>query len=338
MVGIINYIVVMLISIFGLLFYHNYAMLIVLIIMAVMPFYSNICAYIISKRLKINLEIEQASVAKNHNIYLKIRINNPTFFSTDNVVLQIKVYNAFYNNDEIFTIIVPASAKEIRQIEWEFSSKYSGRIIASLESAKVKDVFRVFTFNCDAKSEAEIIVMPDSKKLENNFHMLSEGEGEQNEVQYRKGTDVSEISEIREYIPGDKLQSVHWKLSAKQDKMMVKEYGMPYTNEFIIIPELYFDGENPQVLDDILDNTYSYALSFLESRKQFYLGWLNVSDEEIVYQKVESDIDIPMIFKQLFYVNLQKNPEQTKNLVTSLGRIDGKSVVYVGKAVSKCLS
>lgn len=338
MIGIINYILLMIILVLGLLFYHNYAMLIVLIIMALLPVFSNICEYILSKKINIKLEIDQTSVAKNHDIRLKIKIDNPTILSSDNVVLQIKVYNAFYNNDEIFTIIVPASAKEIRQIDWSFRSKYSGRIIASLESVKVKDVFKVFTFSSCANSEAEIIVMPDSRTIDNNFNMLSEGEGEQNEVQYRKGSDVSEISEIREYIPGDKLQSIHWKLSAKQDKMMVKEYGMPFTNEFIIVPELYFDGENPQILDEIFDNMYSVAISFLENRRQFYLGWLNVLDEEIVYQKVETDIDIAIIFKQLFYVKLQDNPEQTRNLVTSLGRIDGKSVVYIGRAVTKCLS
>ena len=338
MVGIINYITIMIILVLGLLFYHNYAMLILLIIMALLPVFSNICAYIVSKKVNVRLEIDQISVAKDYDIHLKIKIDNPTILSSDNVVLKIKVYNAFYNNDEIFTMTVPASAKEIRQIDWKFRSKYCGRIIASLEAVKVKDLFKVFTFNSCAKSEAEIIVMPDSIAVNNSFNMLSEGEGEQNEVQYRKGSDVSEISEIREYIPGDKLQSIHWKLSAKQDKMMVKEYGMPFTNEFIIVPELYFDGENPQVLDNIFDNMYSIAVSFLENRRQFYLGWLNVLDEEIIYQKVETDIDIAIIFKQLFYAKLQNQPEQTKNLVTSLGRIDGKSVVYIGKAVAKCFS
>ena len=338
MVGIINYIVLMIISVLGLLFYHNYAMLIVVIIMALLPVFSNICAYIISKKINIKLEIPQTSVAKNHDIHLNIKIDNPTILSSDNVVLQIKVYNAFYNNDELFTIVVPASAKEIRQLEWKFKSKYCGRVIASLESVRVKDVFRVFTFNSCANSEAETIVMPDSRNIDNNFYMLSEGEGEQNEVQYRKGSDVSEISEIREYIPGDKLQSIHWKISAKQDKMMVKEYGMPFTNEFVIVPELYFDGENPQILNEIFDNMYSVAISFLENRRQFYIGWLNILDEEIAYQKVETDIDIAIIFKQLFYAKLQNNPEQTRNLVTSMGRIDGKSIVYIGKAVTKCLS
>ncbi len=338
MVGIVNYIIVMTIAILGLLFYHNYAMLLILVIMTVIPIFSNIFVYYISKKLKVSLNINQQSVAKNHNIHLNIIVDNPTILSTDNVVVQLKVCNAYYNNDEIFTVIVPATAREVRQIEWNFRSKYSGRIVASVVSVKVKDIFKIFTFNCVTNSEADVIVMPNSKPIDNNFSMISEGEGEQNEVQYRKGSDVSEISEIREYIPGDKLQSVHWKLSAKQDKLMVKEYGMPYTNEFVIIPELYFDGEHPEVLDDIIDMMYSCAMMFLEHRRQFYIGWINTLDDEIVYHKVESDIDIPLIFKQMFYANLQKNPNQAKSLATSLGRIDGKSIVYIGKAVTECLS
>lgn len=338
MVGIVNYIIVMIFALIGLLFYHNYVMFIVLIIMALMPIFTNICAYRLSKKLKIGLEIVQQSVAKNHNIKLKINIDNPTLISVDNVVIKLKIYNSFYDNKEIYEIVVPATAKTVRSVEWEFRSKYSGRIIVSLVSVKVKDISKVFAFSCDAKSEAEIMVMPNSRKIENDFQMLSEGEGEQNEVQYRKGSDVSEISEIREYIPGDKLQSIHWKLSAKQDKLMVKEYGMPFTNEFIIIPELYYDGKNPENLDNIIDMMYSCAILFLENRKQFYLGWINVANDEIIYHKVESDIDIPMIFKQMFYAKLQNQPDQVKNMTKALGRIDGKSIVYVGKAVTECLS
>ena len=325
-------------AIFGLLFYHNYVMLILLIIMAIMPIISNVCAYRIARKIKVNLEIGQQSVAKNHKIHLKINISNPTFLSTDNVEIRIKVFNAFYGNDEIYTIIMPATAKDNRCVNWDFCSKYSGRVVATIESVKVKDISKIFTFSCDAHSETEIIVMPDARRIDDNFQMLSEGEGEQNEVQYRKGSDVSEISEIREYIPGDKLQSIHWKLSAKQDKLMVKEYGMPYTNEFVIIPELYFDGKSPNELDNTIDMMYSCAMMFLENRKQFYLGWINVSNDEIIYHKVESDVDIPMIFKQMFYANLQNDPEQAKNLTNSLGRIDGKTIVYIGKAVTECLS
>ena len=38
----------------------------------------------------------------------------------------------------------------------------------------------------------------------------------------KKGYDFSEVTGIREYIPGDKLQNIHWKLSAKKDILMVR--------------------------------------------------------------------------------------------------------------------
>ena len=34
-------------------------------------------------------------------------------------------------------------------------------------------------------------------------------------MQNRKGNDLSEIFDIREYVPGDDIRSIHWKLSSK---------------------------------------------------------------------------------------------------------------------------
>ncbi|MCQ2538114.1 MAG: DUF58 domain-containing protein [Lachnospiraceae bacterium] len=39
--------------------------------------------------------------------------------------------------------------------------------------------------------------------------------------------DPSEAYGIREYVPGDSIKSIHWKLSEKTGKTMVREYGMP---------------------------------------------------------------------------------------------------------------
>lgn len=336
--GIINYFLVLAILIFGLVFYHNYVMLVLLIIGILIPFFTGIYTYIVSKKLKISLNIEQKSVAREHNVEVDINIDNDTLFSLDNVEVKLKIYNTFYGNDETITLIVPATAKKKRTIKWNFSSKYAGRIIVNIQSIKVKDIINIFTFNCDAKSDAEIIIMPEIKKIDAKLEVISEGDGEQAEVQYKKGSDVSEISEIREYIPGDKLQMIHWKISAKQDKMMVKEYSMPYTNEFILIPEMYYDGKNPKELDDIIDMLYSYAHRFCVERRQFYIGWLNGRTGEVFSSKVESEEDILMIITQLFYSELEKQPNQAREYFSSIGKYEGKTVVYIGKAVVTCLS
>ena len=41
------------------------------------------------------------------------------------------------------------------------------------------------------------------------------------------GDDVSEVFQIRSFQPGDKIQNIHWKLSAKEDELMVRENSLP---------------------------------------------------------------------------------------------------------------
>lgn len=44
---------------------------------------------------------------------------------------------------------------------------------------------------------------------------VSQGMNEAEESR-KKGHDFSEVVDVREYQPGDKLQNIHWKLSAKK--------------------------------------------------------------------------------------------------------------------------
>ena len=39
------------------------------------------------------------------------------------------------------------------------------------------------------------------------------------------GTDSAEIAEIKEYVPGDPIRNIHWKLSTKVEDLMTKRYG-----------------------------------------------------------------------------------------------------------------
>ena len=44
---------------------------------------------------------------------------------------------------------------------------------------------------------------------------------------FQPGTDVSQIFDVREYRPGDRLQRILWKLSAKSDGLLVREDSQP---------------------------------------------------------------------------------------------------------------
>ncbi len=61
------------------------------------------------------------------------------------------------------------------------------------------------------------------------------------EVRNMRGTDRTELTEIKEYKMGDGLRDIHWKLSSKTQDIMVKHYGMNACRSICFLPDL---GEN----------------------------------------------------------------------------------------------
>lgn len=92
------------------------------------------------------------------------------------------------------------------------------------------------------------------------------------QFQYRSyhpkpGGGFSEIHDLREYRPGDSLHEIHWKLSAKTDKLIVREAEEP--NRGLIVLSFDFSGSRAQ-----LDSTLRQLL--------WLSGWL--TDREVVHQ------------------------------------------------------
>jgi len=111
--------------------------------------------------------------------------------------------------------------------------EYCGVVRIRLLDVKAYDMFNMFKYDVESISESEFIVLPTFDNIIEEIELTESGDGEEEELQYKKGDDVSQISQIRNYIPGDKLQNIHWKLSSKTEELQVKEYSEPYSEDVI---------------------------------------------------------------------------------------------------------
>ena len=59
------------------------------------------------------------------------------------------------------------------------------------------------------------------------------------------GGGFSEIHDLREYRPGDSLHEIHWKLSAKTDKLIVREAEEPDLG--LVVLSFDFSGTRTQL-------------------------------------------------------------------------------------------
>ena len=81
--------------------------------------------------------------------------------------------------------------------------------------------------------------------------------------------------------PGDKLQRVHWKLSAKSDDLMVKDFGMPLCSRVCLYVDMYY--KTREEYSDRMTMALSVGLSLLEAECPFTLLW---SQGELVMHQV----------------------------------------------------
>lgn len=90
----------------------------------------------------------------------------------------------------------------------------------------------------------------------------------------RRGSDLTEIFALREYVPGDDLRRIHWKLTAKTDRLIVREASLPLQRSLLVFWDKTASGAVPPAAADTLaESISSVCRSLSEAGFAYTLGW-----------------------------------------------------------------
>ena len=78
-----------------------------------------------------------------------------------------------------------------------------------------------------------------------------------------------DFSHVREYRPGDIMQLVHWKLTAKLDDLMIKQYDEATEHKTAVVCDYSFDGATPGAVmkqaDAVIEAAIAFAMAAVKS-------------------------------------------------------------------------
>lgn len=163
---------------------------------------------------------------------------------------------------------------------YDYVSADSGRIVVRFTELRLVDFFGVFSIRIKRSEYCEAVVSPilyDDLFLRLGTDSARTIFGEMALPQ--KGMDVSEIFNIRDYVAGDAMSAVHWKLSGKFDALKSKEFGCTDDNRLLLLVDMSKRKIDTPATDAQLNAVLDIAISISDALKsggyEHNLGWIN---------------------------------------------------------------
>ena len=276
------------------------------------PFLSYYSTRYAFQTLEISLSSLPKEGPKNSCFPLCVMINNPTFFPFLRIEVTLQISSAFRPNDETEVLVLPVLSKNKNTYHFLIDYKKIGCYEIHCLHCKVYDYLHFFTFERECSAKTEVHILPTEQiDFSINESYYSEGFEEFEDVS-GKGFTNADLNNIREYIPGDRLQKIHWKLSGKLQKLMVKESSQGAMHCFIVLAELFLQSptEVSDTLDSTIENAYAVCMELYKLQEPFFFSVYSIQREDFLIFQIETKDDLEQAFIQILY----EKPYQEKDL------------------------
>ena len=191
-----------------------------------------------AKKITVKTEIPSGSrEGRTVPLILNIR-RKGILWAAGSVAVEIEWYHTMYGIKEQKRLFLPLSGKKFNY-GMPVNTEYCGELRVHCNSVRVYDLLNLFSVPTEVFREVCTMIYP--RRMNMNVELSKNAVGSpQNDgiLQNRKGNDPSEIFDLREYAPGDDIRAIHWKLSGKLDRLVVKEASDPAHYQVILMPDL----------------------------------------------------------------------------------------------------
>lgn len=301
-----GYICLFIAAVFAFLYFRSRSSLIILFILFIMP----VCSYMVAinqrEALEISIKPANGKIYANDTAYFIISLNNPHPFPLMKVAMNIIISNPFMDSKGELQAVMGAVGRKTEKLSLPLTVNDIGIVRVDIADIRLFDFLGIFSFSVsDYKyayaNRVSVLpkVTPESEEFFNSFR-VGFLESEESTM---KGSDFSEVSDLRQYIPGDRLKDIHWKASAKRQEIMVKERVSLSQSQLVLVPDLVCESSKRRL---VIEKTFSVCLGLFARETAVMLLWGSKEHgyaTESVWSVSELENGIEKIFLEKEYVS-----------------------------------
>ena len=353
---LLSYFAIVLVILIWSFYFESYEMLFLSIFLLILPILNVIVVNYSIKKIKITPVINKSIINKGEYIPIEVKVENKGLLPVVLLELKFRCQNYYQCVDKDLEFTVPILKYGKQDYAFSIKSDHCGDVEIELVSIKFTDYFELYYKKRNINKKIKIYILPmigpiDSISISRNNIIDIDGE-KYSEV--KPGDDPSQVFDFREYHPGDKLHSIHWKLSARRGNYMVKEYSLPLNGNYSVIMDLNYGTSNNRcdVIDVITETVFAIILRLQEEGiNHSFIGCerygnacfkdiieYDLSLEDTIFElyksKWNSNIDLLDIFSEMSFENNESQvyyvtSKINKNSIIKLNELFDKSFVNI---------
>lgn len=261
-----------------------------------------------------------------------LEIRNDGWVPVISLKIKLKTVNLYTGDEkhEIFNISL--SGRERKKIRFNLASEHCGKLRCSLEKMSLEGIFGIIDVKCDVQVEKAMTMLPEVFDVVISYD-LHESDSFDNDSYspYKKGRDMTETYQIREYEQGDSLKQIHWKLSGKLDKLIVRDPSLPLDKKLMVFVDKSLKGETlPSQKEALAELAVSVCQSLIDSELEFVLVWNEPAENVAWVKDMQFSEDMGDAISQIIGTKLVESEITCAQSYTSMyGSSDATHIIYI---------
>ena len=294
---------------FGLfaLLYNEHITMVLFLAMLILP----VLLWIIGMILKRSVDISVASdtyIGNKETPYqITILVKNRSILPIPKVKLNLAYRNCFMTTSRKEVLVTAVDGHGEVKLTMSARSEYCGISEFKITKAYLLDYLGLWRFRKKCFDQVTITILPNLTLIERKLAAENPNVLVESEVfsGVKSGDDASELFGIREYEQGDKMNRIHWKLSLKQEELMVKQFGLPINCAVAIMVDFEsLPGDSSiSVVDALLEALLSVSVSMILQEQIHYVIWYDHRIHSCQRIRIEKEEDIYEAISMLYLSN-----------------------------------
>lgn len=327
--GILRYAVILTAAMMLWWYFRTYELMLVVIMIISMAALSLYALFRYQKAFSLAVSLPGGGIGKNRDVPMSIHVKSLCKFIGFAMEVSYVVRNVFTEFEIKQKERIWAAPGITPVVDKEMLSRHVGRVEVSVTDFVIFDWLGMCSLKLNAHKGSWVIVaprmaLPESEDLVNSVEDFPE----ENETK-KRGTDVNPDYEVREYIPGDELKSIHWKLTAKTGRTMVRERLASGRDKINVLLAL---TDNEEENDGLMASLHGLSLLLLNKGYPIRLCWLGYGGQ-LQGQYLAEEGELENAIDEILSVSGKKDQEKARNAMET--EFPGEAYILVKNGAYK---